>query len=87
MPEWSKGADLRSAIYGCVGSNPTPCSLHDFLYGRDCSHGLMVMTADFESASLGSIPSGSSLKRGGAEEACLAHNQKVGGSKPPSAIK
>ena len=52
-----------------------------------CSHGLMVMTADFESASLGSIPSGSFLKRGGAEEACLAHNQKVGGSKPPSAIK
>ena len=34
MPEWSKGADLRSAIYGCVGSNPTPCSLHDFLYGK-----------------------------------------------------
>ena len=25
MPEWSKGADLRSAIFGCVGSNPTQC--------------------------------------------------------------
>ena len=52
-----------------------------------CSHGLMVMTADFESASLGSIPSGSFLKRGGAEEACLAHNQKDGGSKPLPAIR
>ena len=26
------------------------------------------------------------MKRDGAEEACLAHNQKVGGSKPPPAI-
>ena len=26
MPEWSKGADLRSAIFGCVGSNPTQCT-------------------------------------------------------------
>ena len=25
MPEWSKGADLRSASESCVGSNPTPC--------------------------------------------------------------
>ena len=24
MPEWSKGADLRSAGFGLVGSNPTP---------------------------------------------------------------
>ena len=24
MPEWSKGADLRSASASCVGSNPTP---------------------------------------------------------------
>ena len=24
MPEWSKGVDLRSTIFGCVGSNPTP---------------------------------------------------------------
>ena len=23
MPEWSKGADLRSASESCVGSNPT----------------------------------------------------------------
>ena len=23
MPEWSKGADLRSASASCVGSNPT----------------------------------------------------------------
>ena len=23
MAEWSKAADLRSAIFGCVGSNPT----------------------------------------------------------------
>ena len=36
-------------------------TLHDFFYmERDCSHGLVVMTADFESASLGSIPSESS---------------------------
>ena len=27
MPEWSKGADLRSAIFGCVGSNPTQCTV------------------------------------------------------------
>ncbi len=27
MPEWSKGADLRSAGFGLVGSNPTPCIL------------------------------------------------------------
>ena len=25
MPEWSKGADLSSAIERCVGSNPTGC--------------------------------------------------------------
>ena len=25
MPEWSKGADLRSAGESLVGSNPTPC--------------------------------------------------------------
>ncbi len=25
LPEWSKGADLRSAMFACVGSNPTPC--------------------------------------------------------------
>lgn len=25
MAEWSKAADLRSAIFGCVGSNPTGC--------------------------------------------------------------
>ena len=25
MPEWSKGADLRSAGESRVGSNPTPC--------------------------------------------------------------
>ena len=24
MPEWSKGADLRSAVFVRVGSNPTP---------------------------------------------------------------
>ena len=24
MPEWSKGADLRSAVFARVGSNPTP---------------------------------------------------------------
>ena len=62
MPEWSKGADLRSAIYGCVGSNPTRCMNVCVISGMwlcECSHGLMVMTADFESASLGSIPSGS----------------------------
>ena len=23
VPEWSKGADLSPAIFGCVGSNPT----------------------------------------------------------------
>lgn len=23
-PSWSKGADLRPAIFVCVGSNPTP---------------------------------------------------------------
>ena len=23
MPEWSKGADLRSAVFARVGSNPT----------------------------------------------------------------
>ena len=27
MPEWSKGADLSSAIERCVGSNPTGCIL------------------------------------------------------------
>ena len=62
MPEWSNGADLRSAIYGCVGSNPTRCMKVCVISGMwlcECSHGLMVMTADFESASLGSIPSGS----------------------------
>ena len=26
MPEWSKGADLRSAGESRVGSNPTPCT-------------------------------------------------------------
>ena len=58
MPEWSKGADLRSAIYGCVGSNPLDaceCVISG-MWLCECSHGLMVMTADFESASLGSIP-------------------------------
>ena len=25
VPEWSKGADLSSAIERCVGSNPTGC--------------------------------------------------------------
>lgn len=25
LPERSKGADLRSAMFACVGSNPTPC--------------------------------------------------------------
>ena len=25
MAEWSKAVDLRSTIFGCVGSNPTPC--------------------------------------------------------------
>ena len=30
MAEWSKAADLRSAIFGCVGSNPTLINL--FLY-------------------------------------------------------
>ena len=25
MAEWSKAADLRSVIFGCVGSNPTSC--------------------------------------------------------------
>ena len=25
VPEWSKGADLSSAIVRCVGSNPTGC--------------------------------------------------------------
>ena len=24
MPEWSKGADLRPAVFARVGSNPTP---------------------------------------------------------------
>ena len=23
MPEWSKGEDLRSSMFACVGSNPT----------------------------------------------------------------
>ena len=27
MPEWSKGADLSSAGFGLVGSNPTPDKL------------------------------------------------------------
>ena len=27
MPEWSKGADLRSAGVSRVGSNPTECIL------------------------------------------------------------
>ena len=26
LPEWSKGADLRSAVYVRVGSNPTQCT-------------------------------------------------------------
>lgn len=47
MPERSKGADLRSAVFVRVGSNPTRCN---------CSHGLMVMTPDFESGDQGSIP-------------------------------
>ena len=29
VPEWSKGADLSSAIVRCVGSNPTGC-----IFGR-----------------------------------------------------
>ena len=30
VPEWSKGADLSSAIERCVGSNPTGCIFVNF---------------------------------------------------------
>ncbi len=30
VPEWSKGADLSSAIERCVGSNPTGCIFAKF---------------------------------------------------------
>ena len=54
LPEWSKGADLRSAMFACVGSNPTPCV--------SWSHSVMAITEDFEfvksSSDLSSILSG-----------------------------
>ena len=34
VPEWSKGADLSSAIERCVGSNPTGC-IFVFLYNHN----------------------------------------------------
>ena len=40
LPERSKGADLRSAMFACVGSNPTPCILW--------SHSVMAITEDFD---------------------------------------
>ena len=36
MPEWSKGADLSSAIERCVGSNPTGCIfVSEYLWVRE----------------------------------------------------
>ena len=29
LPEWSKGLDLSSSIFVCVGSNPTVCTLKE----------------------------------------------------------
>ena len=34
VPEWSKGADLSSAIERCVGSNPTGCILQKKMKGQ-----------------------------------------------------
>ena len=69
MPEWSKGADLRSAIIiGAWVRTPLRakrmCLFICVLYVCICvyvcvwSHGLMVMTSDFESDNRGSIPRG-----------------------------
>ena len=35
MPEWSKGADLSSAIVRCVGSNPTGCIFKRDIAGKE----------------------------------------------------
>ena len=32
LPEWSKGADLRSAVFARVGSNPTPGILFSIIF-------------------------------------------------------
>ena len=50
LAEWFKAPDLRSGIVRYVGSNPTECKGG---WGREVdtwSHGLMVMTEDFESS-------------------------------------
>jgi hypothetical protein len=39
MPEWSKGADLRSASASCVGSNPTLVTISFFNSLQDIKRG------------------------------------------------
>jgi hypothetical protein len=54
MPEWSKGADLSSAGFGLVGSNPTLCKPRFFTKKFLC--GLMVIILGFHPRVRGSIP-------------------------------
>ena len=53
MAEWSKAVDLRPTIFGCEGSNPSPC-IPPCIWVKYTifSHSVVVITQDFDRISI-----------------------------------
>ena len=102
MPEWSKGADLRSAgQFVRVGSNPTPGSNLFLVFrvalgdlqlcsarggGRNGACSVMAIIGAFQALDPGSIPGERSFGALAQSEECALCKREVRGSKPRCSI-
>ena len=86
FPSLVKGEALKMPCVSFAGSNPAWCTWKAICHKRDATARL---AQSVEREALNLVVVGSSptvgIKQCGAEEACRAHNPKVGGSKPPIA--